>query len=216
MSFTQDQLKQAIRDYTENDETSFVNNLPLFIRQAEERILKSVQLSLFRKNVSGAMTADTPYLAAPSDFLAPYSLSFIDGSGNHVFLEFKNPDFVQTFNPIPATTGNPRFYATFDVDNFILGPTPDSGYSVELHYFYRPASLTAGADSGVTWLSTNADVALLYGSLIEAYVYMKGEQDMMTLYEKRFVEAISGLKMLGEAKEVTDEYRTGQVVRPKE
>jgi hypothetical protein len=216
MSFTQDQLKQAIRDYTENDETSFVNNLPLFIRQAEERILKSVQLSLFRKNVSGTMTADTPYLAAPSDFLAPYSLSFIDGSGNHVFLEFKNPDFVQTFNPIPATTGNPRFYATFDVDNFILGPTPDSGYSVELHYFYRPASLTAGADSGVTWLSTNADVALLYGSLIEAYVYMKGEQDMMTLYEKRFVEAISGLKMLGEAKEVTDEYRTGQVVRPKE
>lgn len=216
MSFTQDQLKQAIRDYTQNDETSFINNLPIFIRQAEERILKSVQLSLFRKNASGSMTANSRFLAAPSDFLAPFSLSFVDSSGNHVFLGFKDPSFVQSFNPIPATTGNPRFYAVFDVDNFILGPTPNSAYSVELHYFYRPASLTAGADSGVTWLSENASIALLYGSLIEAYIFMKGEPDLMAQYEKRFVEAISGMKMLGEAKEVTDEYRTGKVVRPKE
>jgi hypothetical protein len=216
MSFTYDQLKQAIQDYTENDETSFVNNLPVFIRQAEERILKNVQLSLFRKNVSGNMTASNKYLAAPSDFLAPFSLSFVDGSGNHVFLDFKDVDFVQSFNPDATTTGNPRYYATFDVDNFVLGPTPDSNYAVELHYFYRPASLTAGSGSGTTWLSENAELCMLYGSLIEAYIYMKGEQDIMAQYEKRFMEAIQGLKMFGEAKEVTDEYRTGMVIRPKQ
>jgi hypothetical protein len=216
MSFTYDQLKQAIQDYTENDETSFVNNLPVFIRQAEERILKNVQLSLFRKNVSGAMTASNKYLACPSDFLAPFSLSFVDGNSDHQFLEFKDADFVQTFNPDATNTGNPRFYAVFDVDNFILGPTPDSAYAVELHYFYRPASLTAGAGSGTTWLSENAEIAMLYGSLMEAYIYMKGEPDMMQQYEKRFMEAIQGMKMLGEAKEVTDEYRTGMVIRPKQ
>jgi len=216
MSFTYDQLKQAIQDYTENDETSFVTNLPVFIRQAEERILKNVQLSLFRKNVSGAMSASNKYLACPSDFLAPFSLSFVDGSSDHQFLEFKDADFVQTFNPDATTTGNPRFYAVFDVDNFILGPTPDSSYAVELHYFYRPASLTAGSGSGTTWLSENAEIAMLYGSLMEAYIYMKGEPDMMQQYEKRFMEAIQGMKMLGEAKEVTDEYRTGMVIRPKQ
>ena len=216
MSFTYDQLKQAIQDYTENDETSFVNNLPLFIRQSEERILKNVQLSLFRKNVSGALAANNRFLAAPTDFLAPFSLSFVDSNSDHVFLEFKDPDFVQTFNPDSSTAGNPRFYAVFDVDNFILGPTPSTAYNVELHYFYRPASLTAGANSGVTWLSTNAEITLLYGALIEAYIYMKGEPDMMAIYEKRFVEGITGLKMLGEAKEVTDEYRTGPVIRPKQ
>jgi len=216
MSFTYDQLKQAIQDYTENDETSFVNNLPVFIRQAEERILKNVQLSLFRKNVSGAMSASNKYLACPSDFLAPFSLSFVDGNSDHQFLEFKDADFVQTFNPDAATTGNPRYYAVFDVDNFILGPTPDSSYAVELHYFYRPASLTAGAGSGTTWLSENAEIAMLYGSLMEAYIYMKGEPDMLGQYEKRFMEAIQGMKMLGEAKEVTDEYRTGMVIRPKQ
>jgi hypothetical protein len=216
MSFTYDQLKQAIQDYTENDETSFVNNLPVFIRQAEERILKNVQLSLFRKNVSGAMTASNKYLACPSDFLAPFSLSFVDGNSDHQFLEFKDADFVQTFNPDATTTGNPRYYAVFDVDNFILGPTPDSSYAVELHYFYRPASLTAGAGSGTTWLSENAEIAMLYGSLMEAYIYMKGEPDMLGQYEKRFMEAIQGMKMLGEAKEVTDEYRTGMVIRPKQ
>jgi hypothetical protein len=216
MSFTYDQLKQAIQDYTENDETSFVNNLPVFIRQAEERILKNVQLSLFRKNVSGNMTASNKYLAAPSDFLAPFSLSFVNSDGDHVFLDFKDVDFVQTFNPDATTTGNPRYYATFDVDNFVLGPTPDSNYAVELHYFYRPASLTAGSGSGTTWLSENAELCMLYGSLIEAYIYMKGEQDIMAQYEKRFMEAIQGLKMFGEAKEVTDEYRTGMVIRPKQ
>ena len=216
MSFTYDTLKQAIQDYTENDETSFVNNLPLFIRQSEERILKNVQLSLFRKNVNGTLTASNKYLACPSDFLAPFSLSFVDSDSDHVFLDFKDVDFVQSFNPDAASTGNPRYYAVFDVDNFVLGPTPNSSYAVELHYFYRPASLTAGSGSGTTWLSENAELALLYGSLIEAYIYMKGEQDVMAQYEKRFVEAITGLKMFGESKEVTDEYRTGKVIRPKQ
>ena len=216
MSFTYDELKQAIQDYTENDETSFVTNLPVFIRQSEERILKNVQLSLFRKNVSGAMTINNKYLAAPSDFLSPFSLSFVDADSNQVFLDFKDVDFVQSFNPNAATTGNPRYYAVFDIDNFIIGPTPDASRAVELHYFYRPASLTAGAGSGTTWLSENAELALLYGSLIEAYIYMKGEQDVMAQYEKRFAEAITGLKMFGEAKEVTDQYRMGMVIRPKQ
>lgn len=216
MSFTYGQLKQAIQDYTENDETSFVNNLPVFIRQAEERILKNVQLSLFRKNVSGSMTSSNQYLACPTDFLTPFSLSFIDGSSNHVFLEFKDADFVQSFNPNASTTGAPRYYAVFDVDNFIIGPTPDSGYAVELHYFYRPDSLTAGSDNGTTWLSENAQIAMLYGSLIEAYIYMKGEQDLVAVYDKRFAEALVGLKMFGEAKEVTDEYRTGMIIRAKQ
>ena len=216
MSFTYAQLQTAIQDYTENSETSFVNNLSTFITQAEERILKSVQLSLFRKNVSGTMANANRFLACPSDYLAPFSLSFVDASSDHVFLDFKDPDYVQSFNPDATTVGLPRYYAVFDVDNFILGPTPNAAYDVELHYFYRPASLTAGAAGGTTWLSENASIALLYGSLIEAYIFMKGEPDMMALYEKRFAEAISGMKMLGEAKEVTDEYRTGQVRRPKQ
>ena len=156
MSFTFDQLKTAIQDYAENDETSFVTNLPVFIRQAEERILKNVQLSLFKKNASGNMTLGNQFLACPSDFLSPFSLSFTDASSNKVFLDFKDADFVQSFNPNPATTGNPRFYAVFDVDNFIIGPTPDAARAVELHYFYRPTSLTAGSGSGTTWLSENA------------------------------------------------------------
>ena len=216
MSFTYAELKQAVQDYTENDETTFVNNLPVFIRQAEERILKNVQLSLFKKNVSGGMSASNKYLACPSDYLSPFALSFVDSDGDHVFLDFKDVDFVQSFNPDATTTGKPRYYAVFDVDNFILGPTPNSSYSVELHYFYRPASLTAGADSGTTWLSENAEIALLYGTLMEAYIFMKGEADMMAMYEKRFTEAISGMKMFGESKEVTDEYRTGMLIRPKQ
>ena len=216
MSFTYSQLKQAIQDYTENDETTFVTNLPLFIRAAEERILKTVQLDLFRKNVSGNLTASNQYLAAPSDFLAPFSLSFIDGSNNKNFLLFKDVNYVQEFNPDDTTTGSPRFYAVFDIDNFIIGPTPDSSYAVELHYYYRPASLTSGAEDGTTWLSENATIALLYGSLIEAYTFMKGEQDLVANYTQRFGEAIGTIKLLGESKEVTDEFRVGKIVRPKQ
>ena len=215
MSFTYAQLKTAIQDFTENTETTFVNNLPIFIRTAEERILKSVQLDLFRKNVTGNMTSGNKYLAQPSDFLAPFSLSYLSSSA-HEFLEFKDVSFVQTYTPNPATTGLPKYYAVFDNTNFILAPTPNADLTVEVHYFYRPASITAGAESGTTWLSENAELTLLYGSLLEAYVFMKGEQDVMAMYDKRYQESLMGLKMLGESKETTQEYRVGKVIRPKQ
>jgi hypothetical protein len=215
MSFTYGELKQAIQDYAENDETTFVNNLPVFIKNTEEKILKNVQLSLFRKNATASMTTSNKYLSCPSDFLAPFSLSFVSG-GSHVFVDFKDVDFIQTFAPDASVTGSPRYYAVFNVDNFILAPTPDDAYTAELHYYYRPTSLTAGSDSGTTWLSENASVAMLYGSLVEAYTFMKGEQDMMQMYFQSFTQALGALKQLGEAKEVTDEYRTGMVIRPKQ
>jgi hypothetical protein len=214
MSMTYDELKTAIQDYTENDETSFVNNLPLFIRLAEERILKSVQLNLFQKNQGGTMTTGNEYLGAPSDFLAPFSLS-IDVSGAKEFLLFKDLDFVQTYTPDATTTGQPKYYAQFDVSNFILAPTPDANYVVDIHYLYRPASLTVGAGSGTTWLSENAEITLLYASLVEAYTYMKGDPNLMQMYNQRFAEGISRLKNLGESQEVIDEYRYGQIRKPR-
>ena len=215
MSFTYSSLKTAIEDYTENTETTFVTHMDDFIRLSEERILKNVQLQLFRKNTTGTMTSSNQYLAMPSDFLAPFSLS-ITSSSVKTFLQFKDVNYVQSFNPNSSTTGTPRYYAIFDITNFIIGPTPDSGYTSELHYFYRPASLTAAGASGTTWLSENATLALLYGCLTEAYTYMKGEQDLMAEYEKRFGEAMVALKMFGEAKEVTEDYRAGMVIRPKQ
>ena len=215
MSFTYAQMKTAIQDYTQNSEASFVTNLPIFIRSSEERILKMVQLSLFRKNSAGNMTSADEYLAMPADFLSPFSLSYTDAGSDKNFLDFKSVNFIQAFNPNAATTGDPRFYAVFDVNNFVIGPTPDSSYAVELHYYYRPDSLTAGADGDTTWLSINAELALLYGCLIEAYIYMKGEPTLMQEYEKRFGESLVALKQYGEAKEVTDDYRTGMVIRAK-
>ena len=214
MSFTYAQLKTAIQDYTENTETTFVNSLDVFIKNTEERILKIAQLEVFRKNQSGNMAANNQFLALPSDYLAPYSLSFTSG-GNKEFVLFKDVNFVQSFNPNNSTSGAPRYYAQFDIDNFILGPTPDAAYEVELHYFYRPASLTAGAEDGTTWLSTNASVSMLYGSLIEAYTFMKGEADLVQNYTQRFTEALSRVKNFGESQEVTDAYRTGLILREK-
>jgi hypothetical protein len=214
MTMTYGELKQAIQDYTENDETTFVNNLPLFIRLAEERILKSVQLNLFQKNQFGTMTTGNQYLAAPSDFLAPFSLS-IDVSGDAEFLLFKDLDFVQTYTPDPTTTGQPKYYAQFDVDNFILAPTPNANYTVDIHYLYRPTSITAGADSGTSWLSTNAEISLLYASLIEAYTFMKGDPNLMQMYNQRYTEGIARLKNLGEAQETIDEYRYGAIRKPR-
>ena len=216
MSFTYGQLKTAIQDYTDNAETTFVNNVPVFIRAAEERILKNVQLQFFRRNQSANLTSGNKYLACPSDYLAPYSLGFTDNNGDKQFLQFKDVNFIQEFNPDASDTGAPRYFAQFDIDNFILAPTPNGNYAVELHYFYRPPSLTAGADGGTTWLSENADLVLLYGALVEAYIFMKGEQDVMAMYDKRFQEGLIALKQFGEAKEVTQDYRVGQVIRPKQ
>jgi len=215
MSFTYDSLKQAIQDYTENSETTFVNNLPIFIRATEERILKNVQLNLFMRNQQGTMTANNQYLGAPSDFLAPFSIT-VTVSGKKQFLEFKDLSFIEEFNPDYTVTGVPRYYAQFDVGNFIVAPTPNQDYAVEVQYLFRPASLTSGAGTGTTWLSDNADLAMLYGSLVEAYIFMKGEKDIMAQYNQRFNEAVIGLKMLGEAKETTQDYRVGKVMRPKQ
>ena len=216
MSFTYLQLKTAIQDYTENNETTFVTNLPVFIRLAEERILKNVQLSLFRKNAIATITQGSQYFACPSDFLAPFSLSFRSTDEKKVFVDFKDPSFLQTYTPNSATEGVPKYYSIFDIENFLIAPTPNASYTGELHYYYRPQSLTAGSDSSTTWLSINAEIALLYGSLVEAYTFMKGEQDVMAMYNQKFQEALLGIKMLGEAKEVTDEFRTGKVIRPKQ
>ena len=214
MSFTYAQLKTAIQDFSENTETSFVTNLPVFIRAAEDRIFKLVDLELFRKNATSALTASDPYLSVPSDYLASFSLSLTNSSSKEFLLQ-KDVNFIQEYNPNSATTGTPKYYAYFDVSNFIVAPTPDSNYTVELHYYYRPASITAGADSGATWLSENAPNALLYGSLVEAYIYMKGEADVLGLYEKQFTEAISRIKDLAEARENSDAYRRGLPDRPR-
>ena len=214
MSFTYAELKTAIQEYTENTETTFVSNVDEFIRSAEDRIFYLVDLEYFRKNATSAVTQNDPFLSLPTDFLASFSLSITNSSSKEFLLQ-KDVNFVQEYNPNSATTGTPKYYARFDVDNLILAPTPDSNYVCEFHYFYRPASLTAGADSGTTWLSTNASNALLYGSLYEAYIYMKGEPDMLQLYDKQFSEALSRLKDLAEARENADAYRRGLPDRPR-
>ena len=214
MSFTFAELKTAIQDYSENTETTFVNNLSIFIENAEQRIFESVQLEFFRRNVTANLTASNQYLAMPDDYLASYSLS-VTSSGAKSFLLMKDVNFIEDYNPNSSTTGLPKYYAAFTSDNFILAPTPDSGYQVELHYFYRPTSLTAGADSGTTWLSTNAPFAMLYGALIEAYTFMKGEADIIQNYDQKFMQAIARLKDLGEAKQTGDAYYNGLLVRSK-
>ena len=213
MTMTYGELKTAVQDFVQSTETSFVNNLPLFIRLAEERIMKNVRLNLFQKNASGSTTAGNKYVAAPSDFLAPISLSLTIG-GEQTFLLLKNADYVQEYIR-DSESGEPVYFGQYDVDNLILAPIPDSAYALEMHYLYRPNSLTAGGDSGTTWLSENAEVALLYGTLVEAYTYLKGDQDLMVLYSQRFAEALQRLKNLGEGLETTDEYRMGKLMRPK-
>jgi len=172
--FTYSGLKTAIQDYVDSSETTFVNNLNIIIEQAEERILKGVWLDNFKKNVTGTATSDTPYLGMPTDFLAPFSLAVIDSNTYH-YLNLKQVSFMRSYKPTTtgAVTGRPKYYAEFDSDSFIIAPTPDSNYTFELHYFYRPASLTAAGDSGQTWLSENAPIALLYASLTEASIFLK-------------------------------------------
>ncbi len=213
MSFTYAQLKQAVQDFSENTETSFVTNLPVFIRGAEDRIFSVVDLELFRKNATSALSNNDPFLSCPTDFLAPFSFR-ITTANNERFLLIKDVNYIQEYNKSISNT-LPKYYGIYDVDNFIVGPTPDSNYTVELHYYYRPASITAGADSAKSWLSENAPNALLYGSLVEAYTYMKGEPDMMQLYEQRFAQEVQRLKDLAEARENSDAYRRGLPDRPR-
>lgn len=215
MSFTYGELKQAVQDFIETSETTFVNTLPIFIRMAEERILKAVQLSLFQKNAAATLSADGRFLPVPSDFLAPMALKLTGDDNQGFFVEFKDLSFVQTYAPDVTATGTPRYYAQFDNDYFLIGPTPDADYTAQLQYLYRPPSLTDGGDDDTTWLSENAELALLYGTLVEANTFIKGDPDMTQLYSARANEALMGLKLLGEAKQSTDEYRTGEVIRSK-
>ena len=212
-------LSNAIQAYTENTEADFVANIPVFVTQAEQRIYNSVQFPSIRKNVTGVTTLNNKYLQCPLDFLAVYSMAVIDAAGSYEYLLNKDVNFIRQAYPVPTDTGIPRYYALFgpavsgstisDELSFILGPTPDSTYSVELHYYYYPESITVAVD-GRTWLGDNFDTVLLYASLVEAYTYMKGEPDMMTLYNQKFMEALALAKRLGDGMERQDAYRSGQ------
>jgi hypothetical protein len=217
MNYTE--LKAAIQAYTENTETDFVAEIPVFVTQAEQRIYNSVQFPSIRKNVTGVTTVNNKYLQCPLDFLAVYSMAIINASGEYEYLLNKDVNFIRQAYPQPTDTSIPRYYALFgpavsgstisDELSFILGPTPDTSYSVELHYYYYPESITVAAD-GQTWLGDNFDTVLLYGSLVEAYTYMKGEQDMMALYNGKYQEALALAKRLGDGMERQDAYRSGQ------
>jgi hypothetical protein len=215
-----DALVNAISTYTEN--TFPTTEMNTFITQAEQRIYNSVQFPSIRKNVTGAITANNKYLSAPDDFLATYSLAIFSGSGPYTFLLNKDVNFIREAYPTPTDTGTPKYYALFGPTtttgppslptnelSFILGPTPDATYSAELHYYYYPESITTIA-SGQTWLGDNFDTILLYGALVEAYTYMKGEQDMMALYDGKYKEALGLAKRLGDGMERQDAYRSGQ------
>lgn len=205
MSFTLATLKSTVQDYMETAETTFVSDLDTFIQEAEERILKTVELPVFRKNVTGTASANNTYLSTPDDFLASYSLAVISSSV-YTYLLLKHVSFIRDFTPNPATTGLPKYYAQFDNTTFLLGPTPDQTYTFELHYKYRPASLTSTSGSETTWLSDNAPDALLYGTLVEAATFLKIPEETAQ-YEQRFIQAINGLKNLGQGYGAIDEYR---------
>jgi len=213
MNYTQ--LSAAIQAYTENTEANFIAEIPVFVQQAEQRIYNSMQFPSIRKNVTGSTTQDNKYLACPQDFLAVYSMAAIDGDGNYEYLLNKDVNFIRQSYPNPnEDKGIPKYYALFgpqsnDVNelSFILGPTPDASYTVELHYYYYPPSIV-GAET--SWLGDNFDSVLLYASLVEAYTYMKGEQDMMQLYNQKFMEAMALAKRLADGMERQDAYRSGQ------
>ena len=215
MNYTQ--LSNAIQAYTENTEADFVANIPVFVQQAEQRIYNSVQFPSLRKNVTGVTTASNKYLACPSDFLAVYSMAVVDGTlatGDYEYLLNKDVNFIRQAYPRASDTGAPKYYALFGPQSsndaeltFILGPTPDGSYPVELHYYYYPESIVTAT---TTWLGDNFDTVLLYASLVEAYTYMKGEADMMALYNQKFMEALALAKRLGDGMERQDAYRSGQ------
>jgi hypothetical protein len=208
MAWTFTTLKSAIQDYLQNSETTFESNLTNIIVQAENRILKTVQLPDCRKNSTGTMTSGNSYLTTPTDFMSPYSLA-VDNSG-YEFLIFKDVNFIREAYPASATTATPKYYALFDDASFIIGPTPNSNYTVELHYYYKPTSITTSAD-GTSWLGNNAETALLYGCLVEGYTFMKGEPDLFAAYQKQYEDALMQLKSLGEGYSTTDSYRSGAV-----
>ena len=231
---TYNELFERIKGYVENDfpNTQFGNptaasatytskeQIDTFIQQAEQRIYNSVQFPAIRKNVTGPVTINNKYLSSPNDFLAVYSIAVIDGDGNYEFLLNKDVNFIRSAYPNPTSTGIPKYYAIFGPTttntnppvitneySFLLGPTPDAAYNIELHYYYYPESIVTAS---TTWLGDNFDPILLYGSLLEAYTFMKGEPDVINNYEKRYNEALLLAKRLGDGMERQDAYRSGQ------
>lgn len=215
MNYTE--LEAAIVDYTQNYDDTFIASIPTFVQQAEERIYNSVQIPALRKNVVGGTEAGNKYLSCPADYLSSFSMAVIDGDGNYEYLLNKDVNFIRASYPNPNATGLPQYYALFGPTvtsqvistelSFILGPTPDDQYSVELHYYYYPESIVT---AGTSWLGDNYSPVLLYGSLLEAYIFMKGEQDVMTFYKGKYDEAVSQLNRLGTGLERGDAYRDGQ------
>jgi len=203
------QLVNEIQSYTENQFP--VADINTFIDQAEQRIYNSVQLPAIRKNVTGNTTNGNKYLSCPTDWLATFSMAVITPMGEYKYLLNKDVNFIRAAYPFASDTGTPEYYALFDQDTFIMGPTPDANYSVELHYFYYPESIVTANN---TWLGDNFDSALLYGALLEAYTYMKGEADVLANYRARYDEAMFLLKQLGDGKDRRDAYRSGQVRVP--
>ena len=203
------ELKTNIEDICENSFTE--GQLAMFTQQAEQKIYNSVQIPALRKNVTGNVTSGNKYLSSPSDFLYSYSLAVIDGDGNYTYLLNKDVNFIREAYPGPAATGLPQHYAFFDDNSFLLGPTPDTSYEMELHYGYYPESIVT---AGTTWLGDEFDSALLNGALVEAIRFMKGEQDVVNMYNQLYVLSIGLLKNLGDGKLREDTYRSGQVRNP--
>lgn len=203
------ELVVAINSYCENSFTT--TDVNTFIDAAEQRIYNSVQLPDLRKNVTGSVTSGNKYLAVPSDWLATFSLAIITAAGDYEFLLNKDVNFIREAYPNPSTTGTPAHYAQFDDTTFILGPTPDADYEVELHFYHYPESIVTAS---TTWLGNNFDSALLYGALLEAYTFLKGEKDVMEYYQKRYDEAFAMLKQLADGKNRRDTYRSGQIRYP--
>ena len=222
MNYTQ--LTDAICDYTQNFDTDFVSNIPVFVQQAEERIFNTVQFPPLRKNQYSLITANNKYVSLPNDFLSVFSLALVTGvtgqnldTGTYEYLLNKDVNFIRQAYPSPNDTGEPKYYALFGPTilnsaittelSLILGPTPDAAYYVELHYFYYPTSIVT---AGTSWLGDNYDPVLLYGSLVEAITFMKGEADMVALYNGKYTEALAQAKRLGDGLERGDAYRDGQ------
>jgi hypothetical protein len=210
MNYTE--LVTAVSDYTENTFTPPEMNT--FIEQAEQRIYNSVQFPSLRKNVTGTITANNKYMSCPLDYLSTFSLAVVDATGAYEYLLNKDVNFIRQAYPQPTDTAIPKYYALFGPNSavanelsFILGPTPDATYTVELHYFYYPESIVTAS---TTWLGDNFDTVLLYGTLVEAYTFMKGETDMMQLYDGKYKEALQLAKRLGDGLERSDSYRSGQ------
>jgi hypothetical protein len=205
------QLTSLIQEYCQSTETSFVANIPNFVQYAEERIYNTVQLPALRQNSTASTTLGNQYMALPSDWLATYSLAVVDGSGDYQFLLNKDVNFIRQSYPSASSTGLPQYYAIWDDNTMLLGPTPDAAYTLELHYYYYPPSIV---NAGTSWVGDNFENVLLYGSLREAYTYLKGEADIIAEYDKKYMEGMAQLKRLGDGMERQDAYRSGQVRIP--